>query len=143
MKKIFSVEQVKGFSIIGEDLIEKLKDVLPSEEDIEGFTFEHDGKWYGLVDVYQDDEIDEGKYTNGCMYHQLYSYDKSIASYITAKNVIDEFALIVKQPYSKSGSYYSDYEWYYEKPRLISLAIKLVPEVVIPEHEEVDFLNIK
>ena len=84
-----------------------------------------------------DDEIDEGKYTTGCRYYQLCSFDKEKANYPCKLSELDDYNVLVEIGYSKSGSYFSDYEWYFEDPVVKTIGIKVVPEVIVPEHEEV------
>ena len=142
MKEFFTVEDVKQMKVANDNLILALRKALAEvgNEDVEGLVFKHDNVCYTLVDIGRDDEIDEGKYINGCAYYQIESFDDSEITYPCTKNELDKFNIGVEQGYSKSGSYYSGYEWYYDTPSIAIISTKIVPEVVIPRHEEVAIL---
>lgn len=142
-KSLIKLEDVKNFIRCATDgLVEELKEQFSDDEDIEGLSFVYEGVSYSLEEIGSDDEIDEGKYSYGRKYFQLCSYDEKITTYLSRKSELDKFDIVVSQGYSKSGSYYSDYEWYYDEPRASKIGVVIVPEVIIPEHEEVSFTEI-
>lgn len=134
---MFNVEEVKKFKIADDGLLDKLKEILKGKGELEGVYFEFNGIDYGFNEVKQDDEIDEGKYVSGRYHYQLASLNKEKATYLCRESQLDEYNVIVEVGYAKSGSYWGGYEWYYDKPVIKIVVVKLVPEVVIPEHEEV------
>lgn len=144
MKKI-KVDEIKGFVVPNEDLITRLENTIFNErhnkdEDYsvcERLRFDFDGINYALIEVYEDSISDEGKYQYGGEIYQLVEFDKAIASYPCEKSITKKFNLFVRENWSRSGSYFSDYYYEYEEPSLFSYEVTIVPEVVIPEHEEV------
>ena len=135
---MFTVEEVKSFKEVSEELLKTLQENLPNEDSCEDVCFTLNDCRFALKYVTADDVIDEGKYSYGCNYFQLVSYDNKKTSYPTEKNIIDKFNVIVSNSYSKCGSYFSEYEYYYDTPQIGKILLKVVPEIIIPEHEEVD-----
>ena len=144
MKKI-KVDEIKRFVIPNEELTSKLESIISNEirnkdEDYsvcESLQFDFDGLDYALIEVYEDSISDEGKYQYGGEIYQLVEFDKAIASYPCEKSITKKFNLFVRENWTRSGSYFSDYYYTYEEPSLFSYDVTIVPEVVIPEHEEV------
>lgn len=134
---MFNVEEVKKFKIADDGLLDKLKEVLKGKGELEDVYFEFNGIDYGFNEVKQDDEMDESKYVSGCYHYQLASLNKEKATYLCGESQLDVYNVVVKVGYAKSGSYWDGYEWYYDEPVIKIVGVKLVPEVVIPEHEEV------
>ena len=135
---MFKVEDVKGFKEASQELINEVKANVPSNGTIEDMMFAYEGNTYAMINLESDDEINDGKYVSGCKYYQLVSIDTSVAEYPRKDNIVDKFNVVISNSYSKCGSYFSDYEWYYDEPEIGIVSLKTIPEVVIPEHEEVD-----
>lgn len=75
--------------------------------------------------------------------HSGDAYDptNSKYSYPCNNNIIDKFDLILTVPVTRSGSYFSEYNYYYNKPLLSLVEIEQIPEQVIPAHEEIKFVE--
>ena len=139
------VDEVKGFVVPNEDLITRLENTIFNERHnkeeeysvCEGLIFKFNGINYGLIEVGEQQVTDEGKYQYGGETYQLVEFDKTITSYPCDKSITKKFNLFVDEGWSRSGSYFSDYYYTYEEPSLFSYDVTIVPEVVIPEHEEV------
>ena len=144
------VEEIKKLIMPSEELINELKRIIEdryescSEYSIcdNGLIFEFNGINYGLIEVGEQPVTDEGKYQYGEETYQFVEFDKTITSYPCEKYIIKKFNLFVDEEWSRSGSYFSDYYYEYEKPSLFSYEVTIVPEVVIPEHEEAVVKNI-
>lgn len=87
------------------------------ERDIESASSEGiniDGKVYALEEVKEIEWEDEGKYQNGeCVYRIGVAYDD------IPYNIEIPFDLYIKQYVSRNGSYYTDYNYEYEKPFVV------------------------
>ena len=139
------VEEIKKLTMPSEELINELKRIIEdkyesySEYSIcdNGLIFEFNGINYGLIEVGEQQVTDEGKYQYGGETYQFVSFNSNKKSYPRNSNIIDKFNLFVDEGWSRSGSYFSDYYYEYDCPSLFSYDVTIVPEVVIPEHEEV------
>ena len=71
---------------------------------------------YELKEVEELDEVDNGKYSYGGVIIAVYK-----------KNKTDEEPLFyLRQNYTKTGSYYTDYDYYYKKPYVTSKITKTI-----------------
>ena len=139
------VEEIKKLIMPSEELINELKRIIKDRYESyseyciceDGLTFKFNGINYGLIEVGEQLVTDEGKYQYGGETYQLVSFNSNKKSYPRNSNIIDKFNLFVDEDWSRSGSYFSEYYYTYEKPSLFSYDVTIVPEVVIPEHEEV------
>ncbi len=135
-----SLEEVKNFEVANEGLIKLVKENLPEEcspRNMECFEFEFSGRGYALSEVSEDDVINEGKYENGGTTYQLLEFDKTIEDYPCAKSITNEYDLLVYIGFSRVGSYFTDWEYEYYEPEFSRVEIEIIPEQIIPEHEEI------
>ena len=148
---MFAVDDVKNFKHISDDLLDVVKEKLEmwpsySENDrieLGLMNFDKDGVSYGYVYIGETSWDDEGKYQYQDITYQLVAYDSDNKSYPCSDNIIDKFDLILTAPVTRCGSYFSEYNYYYDKPGLSIIEIEQVPEQVIPAHEEVKFVEVK
>lgn len=80
---------------------------------------------------------DEGKYQYSCTTYQLVLYDSILYNYPCDKNIVEEFNLYFNLPITRSGSYFSDYDYNYDRPIVLQKKTIHVPEKIIPAHDEV------
>lgn len=103
--------------------------------------FELNGLGYSLCEYDEEDISDEGKYQYGGTTYQLVEFDKSIESYPNGKSTTKEFNLFVYVAFSRSGSYYSDWYYSYEKPIIQTVEMKHIERQVIEAHDIFVFVN--
>ena len=149
---MLAVDDVKKFKHISDDLLDVIKEKLDmwpnycENDKIERgeMDFEKDGVSYGYLYIGESSWDDEGKYQFQNITYQLVAYDSvnSEYSYPCDSNITDKFDLILNVPVTRSGSYFSEYSYYYDKPGLSIVEIKQIPEQVIPAHEEVKFVEV-
>lgn len=147
---MLAVDDVKKFKHISDDLLDVIKEKLDmwtsyNENDrIEHgeMDFENDGVFYGYLYISETSWDDEGKYQYQDITYQLVAYNPEKQSYPCSDNIIDKFDLILNVPVTRSGSYFSEYSYYYDKPGLSIVEIEQIPEKVIPAHEEVKIVEI-
>lgn len=101
------------------------------EKSVEEFEYESDGKRYGFYEMDDDGWDDEGKYQYKTEKGKLVQF-KGEEGYETEK----EFNFGVSRVVQRSGSYFSDYYYEYEKWEPFIIEEVYVPEVVIPAHTE-------
>ena len=152
-KYMFTLEEVKKCKHVTDDLLEIVKNKLeawPSyceNNMIERgeMDFEKDGVSYSYLYIDETSWDDEGKYQYQAITYQLIAYDptNSKYSYPCNDNIIDKFDLILTVPVTRSGSYFSEYNYYYNNPSLSLVEIEQIPEKVIPAHEEVKWVDVK
>lgn len=140
------VEDIKTTIKVSDEIIQELKDSLYSGqedlEDLEDFYFKVDDKPFALIKIISDDWIDDGKYDYCANKYQLVSYDEDIAVYPYEASITEYYNTIVEQEVSRTGSYYTEWTYIYDKPTIHKAYLENVPEVVIPEHEEVRYKEI-
>lgn len=140
---MFSIKEVKKFIDADLRILDALKNKLAEynfdDEDgnIEGLKFKLNDLSFALTSVKDEDWISDGKYENSSSYYQLVSYDASKNKYACSKNIINRYTTVVCQEIIRTGSYYSDWSYTYFEPIISIVEIINVPEVVIPEHEDV------
>lgn len=101
------------------------------EVEVDDYIYELNGKRYGFYEMGEDSWEDEGKYQYKEEKCQLLQF-KGEDGYETEK----EFNLGVRRMVQRSGSYFSDYYYEYEKWEPFIIEEVLIPEVVIPAHTE-------
>ncbi len=104
---------------------------------LEEFTILTDNINFAFICTEEPDWDDQGKYQYMSIDYQLVSYDNSKHSWPTNDNIIDYYDFIFTQHISRSGSYFSEYYYEYDKPEPYKLKEFLIPEVIIPEHIEI------
>lgn len=146
----YELEKALKFEYASNELIEELKKHLPDEDMCEhnliernGCSFKFNSEYYDLVETGEDPIQDEGKYQYGGTYYQLVKYDKNITPYPSSASILGKYDIEVYLPYSRSGSYYSDYFYMFDIPIVSRITIIDVPEIVIPAHQEVKTETIK
>ena len=152
-KYMFTVNDVKNFKHIPADLLEVVKNKLEMWPDYNEndkiergeMDIKKDGVSYGYLYIDESSCDDEGKYQFQNITYQLVAYNPTHSeySYPCDSNITDKFDLILTVPVTRSGSYFSDYTYYYDKPNLSIVEIENIPEQVIPAHEEVKIVDIK
>lgn len=148
---MFTVNDAKNFKHVSDNLLEAVKNKLETwpnyceNDKIEHgeMDFENDGVFYGYLYIGETSWDDEGKYQYQDITYQLVAYDPENKSYPCSDNIIDKFDLILTVPVTRSGSYFSEYSYYYDKPGLSIVEIDHIPEQVIPAHEEVKFVEVQ
>lgn len=144
---MITVKELKKCKKASEELIETVKQYLkenfPDEYDCpdmeDNFKLEIDGVAYGILEEDKSDWTDEGKYSYADKTYQLVSYDKSKSNYIC--DIIAKYNLFINQSFSRSGSYFTDYNYQYNSPTVLIATIEKVPEKVIKAHDEVKFVS--
>lgn len=140
----YELNEALKFAHASDELIEALKEHLPNEDMCEHNLIERNrcefifnDEYYDLVEVGEDPIEDEGKYQYGGTYYQLVKYDNNIDPWPSDKSILEKYDIEVYLPYSRSGSYFSEYYYVYNIPVLHRITIIDVPEVIIPAHQEV------
>ena len=145
---MFELEDVKNFKKIDDNLLEVVKVYLGKLEfddsnPLEDFDLEIESVSFAFAEAHSDEWVDEGKYQYCNEYYQLVAFDKNKAKYPCEKSIVAKYDLCLDLAISRNGSYYSDWYYMYEKPSLFKVEVKTVPEIVIPEHEDVKRVYIK
>lgn len=148
---MLTVEDIKKCKHTTNDLIKEVENRLddwPSycEEDLlenGKVDFEYHNTSYGFLVVDESSWDDEGKYQFQNITYQLVSYNSTEIPYLCEDNILNKFDLILNVSVTRSGSYFSDYNYSYDKPILSIIEIEQIPEQIIPAHEEVKFVDIK
>lgn len=131
------------------NLVAELKRILgetcsdyDESNNIDELDFLYEGRKYSVLELGYDSWVDGGKYQYGGCNYQLVSYDESITGYCCEKAVIDHYDIKIYLPCSRTGSYYSDYYYSYHIPEVYRITVKLIPEQIIPAHEEIAYEEI-
>lgn len=138
-------EELKTYKNASMDILKEVKDRInqvcsgyDEHNNLEdGFGFELNGVSYDVIEDGSSEWTDEGKYQFQDITYQLVSFDKSVLSYPCDKSITDKFDLFINLPVTRSGSYFTDYNYSYDKPVVYIAEIEHVPEKVIPAHDEV------
>ena len=107
----------------------------------DGFGFENRGVCYDVKEGEESEWTDEGKYQYQDITYQLVSYDKNIEDYPNEESIIDRFDLFIILSVTRSGSYFTDYYYTYDKPTIQTATLVHIPEKIIPAHDEVRFVK--
>lgn len=150
---MFTVNDAKNFKHVSDNLLEAVKNKLETwpnycENDMierGEKDFEKNGVSYSYLYIDETPWDDEGKYQFQNITYQLVAYDSTNSehSYPCDSNITDKFNLILTVPATRSGSYFSNYAYCYDKPKLSIVEIETIPEQVIPAHEEVKLVDVK
>lgn len=106
------------------------------------FEVEYRGLPHNVIIVDESPWSDEGKYQYQNITYQLVSYDSAVRSYPSEVSIVDKYDLFFDLPVTRSGSYFSDYFYEYNKPVIRHGTIEHIPVKIIPAHEEVKFVEI-
>ena len=125
-----TVEKVKQYTKVSQELLQELQDFLTSHANtevdlMEDFVFLYDGKNYSFELIGESSWDDQGKY-------QYQDVD-----YILKDEEGNHMNVMAEVVVTRSGSYFSEYDYEYDIPVLYTIGMKTVPEQVIPEHEVV------
>lgn len=145
---MIKVEELKKCKKANDELIMAVKAYLTEHfpdscdcTDIEdNVELEVDSISYGISEIEDSGWTDEGKYSYSDKTYQLVSYDKNIG-YVCDKSIIDRFNLFINQGMSRSGSYFTDYDYQYNSPTVQVGIIERIPEKVIKAHDEVKLVK--
>lgn len=145
---MITVEELKKCKKASDELVMAVKVYLtenfPDSYDCsnieDNVELEIDGVSYGILETEDSGWTDEGKYSYSDKTYQLVSFDKAFG-YVCDKSIIDRFDLFINQGMSRSGSYFTDYNYQYDSPTVQIAIIERVPEKIIKAHEEVNFIN--
>lgn len=146
---MITVKELKKCKKASNELVETIKQYLKEKfpnkydcPDMEGnFELEIDGVTYGILEKDKSEWTDDGKYSYADKTYQLVSYDRNVTEYICTESIIDKYDLFINQSFSRSGSYFTDYNYQYDSPTVQIATIERVPEKVIKAHDEVRFIS--
>lgn len=96
------------------------------ESFLEDIGEEVNGTNYGVKVLNEGDWIDEGKYQYRTDIGALCEFDDKW-------NVIKMFDIAVTSEIARSGSYFTDYNYYYEDLKVNKIIKKFIPQQIIPE----------
>jgi hypothetical protein len=134
----FNVEDLKRYKECNTEVLKAVKDNYNIEEDLENAeTIILEGVSYSLIQVESSEWISGGKYEDQTVTYQLVSFDETKTSYPCKDNLIDYYNIFLEQFVSRTGSYYTDWEYYYNEPSIKRYIIVDVPEVIVPAHKEI------
>lgn len=97
-----------------------------NESFLEDTGEEVNGSNYGVKVLDEGDWIDEGKYQYRTDIGVLCEYDEKW-------NVVKMFDIAVTSEITRSGSYFSEYNYEYEDLKVNKLIKKVIPQQIIPE----------
>lgn len=148
---MITIEELKQCKNATEDLIEVVRKRIGEvcsdygEHNYLGddFGFEYNGVCYDVIEKEKSSWDDEGKYQYQDITYQLVSFDRDIKSYPCEQSIIDKFDLFLVLVVERSGSYFSDYNYTYDKPSIQIVNIEHVSEKIIPAHDEIVFTELK
>lgn len=109
--------------------LEEAKEIVKQFDEVtllEGVGCEFNGERYGTEDLLESDWDDGGKYQYKEEYGLLCKVDGEGV-------VIDKYDICIVNDITRSGSYFSEYN-YENEFRAEQIVKKVIPEIVIPEH---------
>lgn len=107
--------------------LEEAKEIVKQFDEVTWLTgCEINGENYTTVLLDESDWDDQGKYQYKEEYGLLCKLDDN-------RNVIEKYDICVVNDITRSGSYFSEYD-YENEFRAEQIVKKVIPEVVIPEH---------
>ena len=96
------------------------------ESFLEDIGEEVNGTNYGVMVLDEGDWIDEGKYQYRTDIGVLCEFDENW-------NVVKMFDIAVTSEITRSGSYFSEYNYEYEDLKVNKIIKKVIPQQIIPE----------
>lgn len=144
-----TIEKFRECKVATDGLIDTVKNAINNYDWDEknhllnDFSFKHNGIVYSTICDNESNWDDEGKYQYKTIIYQLVSYDKNITSYPCDASIIDKYNVFMELLVSRSGSYFTEYYYTYEKPNIQIAKEKFIPEHIIPACTIVEFENIK
>ena len=144
-----TVEYIESCKAVDTKLLamveEKLEEISALDNEIdpeECFAFEDNDISYDVLKLEETSWEDEGKYQFRNELYQLVAYDKTIKPYACDKSITNYFNCFFDVLVTRSGSYFTDYMYWYDEPVMKFARVKHIPEVVIPEHDEVEMTDV-
>ena len=104
----------------------KIVGTFDNETFLEDIGEEVNGIHYGVNVLEEGDWIDEGKYQYRTDIGVLCEFDDNW-------NVVNMFDIAVTSDIARSGSYFSEYNYDYEKLKVNKVIKKVIPQKIIPE----------
>ena len=130
---------LKELMKIDKELLKKIVNRI-GEDDVEDLTIEVDGKNYGFLciedDVWEDDG--RGKYFSKCSRYLLGLFGEGDDRW----KLVEKYNVIALQCVTKTGSYYTDWHYEYDRPTFSYACEEVVPEQIIPAHTVVTFKDL-
>lgn len=117
--------------------LEIVKDLRKTS--LDDYAYKHkDNKIYGFKSIGDGDDSwdDQGKYQYKTESGQLIEMDENYKE-------IKSFNFGVSRCVTRSGSYFSDYNYEYNPYEMYEIKEELIPEVIIPAHTELKWKRIK
>ena len=108
------------------DDAKKIAGEFDNQSFLEEIGKEVNGVNYGVKVIDGGDWIDEGKYQYRTDVGVLCEYDENW-------NVVKIFDIAITSDIIRSGSYFSDYNYEYDKLKINKIIKKVIPEQIIPE----------
>ena len=123
------VELKLNYDELTEMSLEDAKKIIAEfnkESFLEDIGDEVDGVNYGVKVLDEGDWVDEGKYQYRTDIGVLCKYDDKW-------NVVKMFDIAVTSEITRSGSYFTDYNYDYEDLEVKKIVKKVIPKQIIPE----------
>jgi len=123
------VELKLNYDELTEMSLEEAKKIIgefDNESFLEDIGEEVNGTNYGVNVLKEGDWIDEGKYQYRTDIGVLCKYDEKW-------NVVKMFDIAVTSEITRSGSYFTDYNYDYEDLEVNRIIKKVIPQQIIPE----------
>ena len=110
--------------ILAEEIIKQIPTDESNIEYSKG-VFIVDEVKYTYTEIEEEDIEDEGKYQNGSTIYGI-GLLKEDNSY----EIKGDILFYIKQDFSRSGSYYTDYYYTYEKPYIVKKVEKIIKTII-------------
>lgn len=123
------VELELNYDVLTEMPLEDAKKIIgefDNESFLEDIGEEVNGTNYGVKVLVEGDWIDEGKYQYRTDIGVLCKFDEKW-------NIVKMFDIAVTSEITRNGSYFSEYNYDYEKMKLNKIVKKVIPQQIIPE----------
>jgi len=126
--------KLEDLKTINKELINKILNEVDGDSGIDDSTIEVEGKTYGfkIIDNTEWQDDGRGKYF-------FKEYTGLLCLYDDDYNIVEEYNVISTQGISRSGSYYTDWNYEYETPTYNQACKEVIPEQIIPEHVIIGF----
>lgn len=112
----------------------KIVGVFDNETFLEDIGEEVNGIHYGVNVLEEGDWIDEGKYQYRTDIGVLCEFDDK-------RNVVKMFDIAVTSDITRSGSYFSEYNYEHEKLKVNKVIKRVIPQQIIPERTVVTLVE--
>lgn len=132
MKNI-SVEEYDKLVTPSKEILDKVMKLVENRDESEDDVVEK-----GLLDFKLGDNVYEFLYLGEESIDDCGKYQYGASNYQLTEGE-NKFNLFIRSRFSRSGSYFTDYYYSYDKPEVYIAEIKEIPEVVIPAHKKCEF----